>query len=295
MDPSGYSPFCSGREGKMLNAVRLFFQTPRPAGSEVEALAADVFGYAGVGEAASLMVSGPDEASVMLKDLWMFPDRAFRQGLVDIWGGRGWEASGIRNLCTALFQEQPFARLDTGGVIVDLPLSAAEISHFVGRLCLHRHMAPELLEEIRSIEPLSLAMDMVLTLWTSGMDVLEGRAEILKRLVAKEKGNQHFSEFFNLMVKVMAEAPMDVPWPQPLLHARRRLEQRYSGAKRVAAALERGTMETLLLSGDRVLDADPERVAEELYLAESLLHSLWPGALPWDAGVQSREFDFENN
>ncbi|TYT74060.1 hypothetical protein [Desulfobotulus mexicanus] len=295
MHPSGYTAPVSGRGEQMLNFLKLYFQTPRALGSEVEAFAADTLGYGDAGAVSLIMTSAGDGDSAMLKDLWIFPDKTLRQQLADVWRGRGWQASDIRNLRTVLWQEQPFARLETSeGQVLDIPLSVEEIGYFVERLYLHRNIDPELWGEIRSLHPESFAMEAVLTLWTSGMDILQGRAEALKRLVEKEKGSQHFSEFFNLMVKVMAEAPMDASWPLPLLHARRRLEQRFSGAKRVAAALERGTIETLLLSGDRVLDADPEKAAQELNLAEMLLHRLWPGALPWDSGVQSREFDYGN-
>ncbi|MCW7754584.1 hypothetical protein OOT00_11375 [Desulfobotulus sp. H1] len=279
------------KKERLLFLLRNYFVTPQSPGEDLLDFAAQSLGFQGEREVAEAMVDPEDGNAAMLRDLCFFPGEDLRRRLLPVWAGRPWSESAIYDVAGSLLQAGlSFTMSSEEGWEFRFPFTAKEIRRLVDRLFLQRKVDVYLWEQLGSRLPKGVAENCWLRLWTCGVDTVGERARVLDRLVSGEGGSAYFNDYFHLVTEVMAEVSEEVLWPEPLLRRRRNLERTVLAARRVAAALERGTMETLLLSGSRVVDADPDQALQSLCLAEWLLYRLWPGSLPAGTEVESRDF-----
>jgi hypothetical protein len=288
--PCGYNSAYQ-EEGRIGLRDRLvaFLESPRPPGKALRVFAEDALGIETVEDLALAMTE--EENGGILKELWLFPDEDLRLSLLPFWKGRGWDAPALAWLCTSLQENTPSAILDLGqGKTLVLPLDGKMLVSFVKRLSLERHVDSDLWKQMDAVLPENLLAFCRNRLWTLGVDTVKPGAGVLERLLAFSSDPPFFRASFILMTEILAEVSGVEVWPQPLLRARRRMERTVLSARRIQAALERGNMETFLLSGGRVVHGDAEEAARKLFLADTLMHRLWPGILPLEAPLEARAF-----
>lgn len=275
-------------EKKILAAIA----APRPVSGEILEFAETVLGIDALSSVLSCLQDSQDSDGDLLRALFWFPETSLLQSLVFLFQETEWTKEAVDALAASLFRNLEGVTVwhPETGEKVSIPFTKEDVMLYVGRLHLDRKRDVSLFSMI--CDRVTDAKGLFVRLWQMEVAVVGERAHALRRfLLGVDEGDPLFETGLSVLLTVMGQVSSDTPWPAPLLTARRRWEREALSAKRVTEALEKGNVETFLLSGGRVLATDPAVAEANGKVADLLLHRLWPGSLPREA--VAREFTWD--